>query len=283
MRSIRSFLTLLIRGIIEDDLWGYSNALTYKLLLALFPFLIFLMTLLGFFNLSDAAIDMSLAESVPPQISGIIDAFISEVLIERSLSLLSISLFVTIFSASSGFRAIIKGINKSYETNDTRNPLVISVIAVGLVFLFAISITICLSVLIFGDQFMAFIDWYYGVSDTAYAIYAIFRNFGVMLALLAAVCAIYKFSSYKKVSFLSVVPGSVVTVSLWVLASKIFEIYIGNFSKFSVIYGSLGSVFVMMIWLNIVSFLLLVGSEINALITVDLRLSKSKADNSSIP
>ena len=268
MKSIRSFMTLLIGGIVRDDLWGLSNALTYKLLLALFPFLIFLMTLLGFLNLGNADTALSLAESFPPQISGIINAFVTEVLIERHLSLLSISLFIAVFSASSGFRAIIKGINKSYETNDTRSPFVIGIIAVGLVFLFAISIIVCLTVLIFGDHLIALANWYYDLPDIAITIYSVSRYFGVMAALLAAVCAIYKFSSCKKISFLSVVPGAIVTVSLWVLASKIFEIYIGNFSRFSVVYGSLGSVFVMMIWLNIISFLLLVGSEINALLTV---------------
>jgi membrane protein len=85
------------------------------------------------------------------------------------------------------------------------------------------------------------------------------------MALLAAVCAIYKILSCKSVRLLSVLPGAAVTVALWVLASKAFEIYIANFSRFSVVYGGLGSVFVMMIWLNIVSFFLLVGSEINAL------------------
>jgi membrane protein len=269
MESIRSFLILLVKGIIADELWAHSNALTYKLLLALFPFLIFLMTLLGFFNLSSAVAAMSLTESFPPEVSGIIDAFISDMLIGRSVSLLSVSLFVAVFSASSGFRAIIKGINKSYNTADTRSPLVIGIVAIGLVFLFAISIIICLVVLIFGDHLMALADWYFALPDMAFSIYAFFRYFGVMAALLAAVCAIYKFSSCKKVSFLSVVPGAVVTISLWALASKIFEIYISNFSRFSVVYGSIGSVFIMMIWLNIVSFLLLVGSEINALLTVD--------------
>jgi len=266
MDSIRDFLRLLIRGIIDDDLWGHSNALTYKLLLALFPFLIFLMALIGFFNLDGAIISIDLVESFPPQISSIIDAFVSEVLVGRSLSLLSISLFVTVFSASAGFRAIIKGINKSYNTNDTRSPIILGILAVGLVFLFAISIIICLAVLIFGDHLMVLADWYFELPDVAFTIYLTFRNFGVMAALLAAVCAIYKLSSCKKVRFLSVVPGAAVAVSLWVLASKIFEIYISNFSRFSVIYGSLGSIFVMMIWLNIVSFLLLVGSEINALL-----------------
>jgi membrane protein len=266
MSSIRDFLKLLARGVIDDDLWGYSSALTYRLLLALFPFLIFLMSLVGFFNLGDAIDSVNLSVSFPPEVSGIIDAFVSEVLVGRNLSLLSVSLFVAVFSASSGFRAIIKGINKSYNTTDTRNPVVIGIVAVGLVFLFSVSIIICLVVLIFGEHLIALADRYYDIPEYAFMLYAALRYVGVMAALLAVLCAIYKFSSCKKVSFLSVVPGSIVTVSLWVLASRLFEIYIANFSRFSVIYGSLGSVFIMMLWLNLISFLLLVGSEINALL-----------------
>ncbi|MCL2699560.1 MAG: YihY/virulence factor BrkB family protein [Defluviitaleaceae bacterium] len=266
MDPIKKFSIALVKEIIAHDLWGYANALTYKLLLALFPFIIFLMTLIGFFNIDASYFTIGLTEALPPEVSGIIDTFALEVVSGRNLSLLSVSLFVAVFSASSGFRAIIKGINKAYDANDTRGALFTGVISVGLVFLFAVSIIICLVVLIFGDYLMALADWHFGLSAAAFAVYEGFRYLGVMAALLAAVCAIYKISSCKRVKLLSVLPGAAVTVALWVLASKVFEIYIANFARFSVVYGGLGSVFVMMIWLNIVSFLLLVGSEINALL-----------------
>lgn len=269
MKSAYRFLHSLVREIMKDDLMSLANALTYNLLLALFPFLIFLMAVLGFLNIDGTGIVAEFSESFPPQVTNIINVFVTEVLESRSLSLLSASLLITVYSASSGFRAVIKGINKSYGSKETRSSLAVHVISVGLVFLFTLAIVICFVALIFGDHLISLADRYYTVSSLGHTVFALVRSFGVMIALLAAVCIIYKFSSVKKVRFLSVLPGGAVTVVFWVLASKAFEIYITNFSRFSIIYGSLASVFILMIWLNLISFVLLIGSEINALLAVE--------------
>lgn len=97
------------------------------------PFLTFLMSLLGFINIKADKLVSEFASILPQQFLGIFDTFVHEVFYEKYGSILSISFLISIYSASSGFRAIIKGINKAHEQEEKRNFVVVHLISMGLI------------------------------------------------------------------------------------------------------------------------------------------------------
>ena len=266
MKKMIDFGVNLMNEIKKDNISSISNDLAYKLLLALFPFIIFAFAVLGFLNIDGTIILDLVSHTMPDDAMDVIYVFIDEVIDVRSPTILSTSLLITLVSTSSGFMSVIRGINKSYGLEDTRNFIVRRLISIVLVFLFVFVLTASIVIFVFGD----IIENYLlssNLSDSAIKIIFGLGAYIIVIAILAFTCIIiYKLSINKKVTIMSVIPGSLVTVILWTSFSKLFNIYINNFIRYSKVYGSLASIFILMLYLKLISYSLLVGSEINALI-----------------
>lgn len=260
------FIRILIKKTLENELMLMANALTYKLLIAIFPFIIFLMTLLGFFELNIESYIIDAGKSLPKPINDILITFVKEVVQTKSVSLLSTSFLITIYSASTGFNSIIQGLNRAYEQEDDRNFIIRRGTSVMLVFIFAILVNCSLFLFIFSDYIEKLIVKYTPLEFIPYFLDSIFLYIILALVLLVMVLVIYKISVAKKVFIKNILPGALITVFLWLVLSKGFNIYVNNFSKYSKIYGSIGSIFVLVIWLNIISLVLLLGGQINAIL-----------------
>ncbi len=113
------FIKVLIKKTSENELMLMSNALTYSLLLSIFPFIIFIMTLVGFFNFDIEIYVVEASKNLPKPIAQLLLLFLDEVINTKSVSLLSTSFLVTIYSSSNGFNSIIQGLNRVYEIKET--------------------------------------------------------------------------------------------------------------------------------------------------------------------
>ena len=266
MKKIAAFLVRLVRAANENDLFALAAELSYKLIFALFPFLIFLLSLVGFFHMTTAEVVERLSYVLPDTVMDVFRAFVSEVVTVRSGGVLSVSLLVTMFSASSGFNAVIRGINKAYRVKETRHFVQVRLIGMLMVLVFAVAILASILLLIFGDGIYLFLVQFFAAKGVLRAVFGTAGYLLMMVMLLLAILLIYKFSGAKRVTVYDVFPGAFTTLLVWVVASKAFNVYVNQFSSFSNVYGSIGSVFVLMLWLNIISVALLLGGEVNALL-----------------
>lgn len=266
MKKFFDFAVRFIKRFEENELIYFANALTYKLLLALFPFIIFLITLLGFFDFEIDGYIKNIIISMPEEVKEIFSVFLEEVVYTKNISLLSISLLISILSASSGFNYLIKGINKAFGIEDERSFIKTRIISVLLVFVFTFLIMASLILFIFCDAIESFLIDFTNLTDILNRIFGMTGYFINVVVLFVILIVIFKISVCGKISFRQLVPGTLVVVGGWLLMSKIFNIYVNNFSKVSVVYGGLGSIFILLVWLNILSMLILVGSQINAVI-----------------
>ena len=264
--SFIKFIKILVKKTLENELMLMSNALTYKLLIAIFPFIIFLMTLLGFSNLNIEQYIIGLSKTLPNPIEDILIVFVKEVIQTPNVSLLSTSFLVTIYSASTGFNSIIQGLNRAYEQDDNRSFIIKRGTSVMLVFIFAILVNCSLLLFIFSDYIKNMIIKYTALEFIPYFLYSLFLYVFIAMVLLVMVLVIYKISISKKVTLKSILPGAIITVFSWLILSKGFNIYINNFSRYSKIYGSIGSIFVLVIWINMISLILLLGGQVNAIL-----------------
>lgn len=273
MKKIYNFLKLLISRSNQNDLFLMSSALTYRLVVSIFPFTIFIITLLGFFNLQGLISAQGLAKIFPTEVPEAFEIFFQEVFAKKRISLLSSSFILATYSASTGFYYIIRVLNLAYEQKETRSFLKVRLISVLLVFIFAILVNVSLVLFVFSDIIKGVLIKYTIFKVVIHLLDSIFFYLFIGLILLCMILITYKISINKKLELASVLPGSIFTVIGWAIFSKIFKVYVNNFSKYSFVYGGIGGVLVFLLWINIVVYLFLIGGQINAILLGSKKLN----------
>lgn len=261
------FVAQLGKKAVDDDLFALSNELAYKILLSFFPFLIFLVTLLGFLNLENSPFIGQLYDALPADVGLVIGNFVSELQTQPQRGLLSFSLIVSIYSASNGFRAIIRGVNKAHGYHDGRSFFKKTLLCAGLMLIFAISIITMLALWIFSDAIIATLQ-YFTPFDAWFDTWLVVKivSAGIALAVLVGATAWMYQLACSRHGKGRILPGACATVALWAISSNVFGIFMSKFSNISVIYGSIAGVFILIIWLNLITFFLLLGNSVNALL-----------------
>lgn len=253
----------------EDSLIIIANNMTYKLVLAVFPFLIFLLTLMGFFTIDFHYLTNSLKLILPTQLLMIIETLAAEVINIKRPKLLSLSLFIALFSATGGFMSLIYGLKKAYRQEETRSHIKLYFASFLLVGLFTLAVILTTVGMIFATSIMNILTLYYYISPFLQVFYNLLSFIISLVIVMITVILINRIALQKNVSVKNIIPGTIFTVISWAIASFGFNLYVRNFS-FGSIYGSVGGVVVLLIWVNIVCNVLLLGGAINgALIEIN--------------
>ena len=266
MRNFVNFLQLRLRIIDLADLSSTAHAMTYKLLLALFPFLMFLMTVTGFLDLDLHELLETIDEIVPAEVVAIVEAFGEQVIGIQMAGLLYASLAMAIFSSTSAFRTLVAGINKAHGDADTRHPILVWVVSFLLVIIFAAAIVLTMAGLIFRSQVESFLTQANIIVPALAWLYNLLMIAAIIGFVMLAVLVKNYVSLYKKIPIKKILPGSIFTVIVWILASYGFSFFVNNFSRMATIYGSVAAVMVLMIWLNIICQVMLLGGAVNAML-----------------
>lgn len=247
----------------DNELVDMANALTFKLILSVFPFIICIISSVAFFNLDINRVISSFLSDVPDSVRDILMGFITEVTDTKRVSLLSTSLLVSLFSSSSGIYTFMKGINRAYNAQERRGYIAQRCISLLVVILFTALIVLSLYVYIFSDRINELV---FGSEPHLPVIVINLRSYIITYCLtFIMIVAIYMLSVVERPKIRQLVPGAVFTMAAWLGISKCFNIYINNFSRYSAVYGSIGAVFVFALWLNLLSYVLLIGGQINAI------------------
>lgn len=252
--------------VVKNDLMTYANSLTFKLILAIFPFIIALLALLGFLNLPVDRITNTIVNDMPKEMAQMITYFINDVLGEKRVSLLSSSIIIAIYSASAGFHTMVKGVCNAFDVNEYRSFFKTRAISLILMFVFLIIIIATLYIVIFGDAINSFLENSGIIKDIPSVITSTAMHLLTVCIMVLFLVLLYKFSISIKLKIKQLLPGILFTIVSWYIVSKGFNIYINNFSRYSVIYGSIAAIFVFGIWLFLLSSLILIGAQINAVI-----------------
>lgn len=265
-----SKLDLLRRLIVKvkhDDIFALASQLAYYLMLAFFPFLIFVITLIGFINLNESAVLNGLSSLLPILVFELTESIVIEVIGSQNTGLLGISVLLTIWSASSGFRAVIKGINKAYDIEESRNYIRRIIRSFFGTVALAFALLSALGLLVFGKIIGKNLTNVLPFPEITMFIWNVLRNGVGIGALILVFATIYRYAPAKRIKWKEVLPGAIVSALGWLVLSMAFSFYINNYSNYSRLYGSLAAVFVLMIWLFLTSMIFLFGVEINSVLT----------------
>lgn len=260
-----NFFSYLIYRIGKDDAAGLAAQMTYHFVLALFPMLIFLLTLLPLFNLDQKQIT-DLLSNAPAETSTIIKGVISDVTKNSSGGLLSVGLILAIWSASNGMTAIMNSFNVAYDVEDSRNGILLKVLSVVFTVVLGVVFLAAMTLPTMGSVIADFLFGPLGLDDEVKWIFNLIQVVLPFIIILILFTILYSVAPNVKTKFKSVLPGALFTSVIWLIGSFAFGFYISNFGNYSKTYGSIAGIIILLIWIYLTSFIILVGAEINAII-----------------
>lgn len=247
-----------------DSVMAFSSQLSYGIITAFFPFLIFLLTAAPYMNIDESSVLQSLRVLVPEDTFSLIKRVVNETLSTKRPHLLIFSLIFAVSSSISGVKAVIDGLNKANGEHETRplyNVVIITIIgAVALIFI----ITLSFVMLVVGEALGDYLQNFYKISDMVMLLWDSLRFFLSILILFVLFAASYYYFPNRQSSWKEVMPGALISTLGWVITSGGFAFYINKFSDYTKFYGSVDAVFMLMGWIYLSSVIIIVGGEINA-------------------
>ncbi|MEK7356952.1 MAG: YihY/virulence factor BrkB family protein, partial [Bdellovibrionota bacterium] len=263
----RGFWKALYKETNEDNVTNGAAALAYYLLLALFPLLIFMLSLLPYLpieNLHERVMGF-LAQAMPGDAARAVESTIAEVTREKKGGLLSFGAIATLWAASAGLYAIMQQLNITYDVRESRPFWRARGGAILLTLMFIVMVVGSFGLIVFGDVFQAWVDTTFGLAGALDSAFVIGRYVFALALMSFGFALLYYYGPDVEQEFRFVTPGSVIGVLVLVLASLLFNFYVERFGNYAATYGSLGAVIILMLWLHITGLVILLGSEINAL------------------
>jgi len=256
-------------GINDEDLLGRSSELAYNFILAIFPLLVFLLSLFGLFAARGTVLRNNLlthfSQVLPPDAFGLINRTLQEIMKNASNGKVTFGIVLTLYFASGGMTSMISGLNAAYALRETRSWLKVHAVAFLLTLAISVLVIVALIAVLSGGYLANIAGAHFGLRTYAiigwkvaqWVVAAAFITFSFSL--------IYYFGpDVKEQHWYWITPGSVLGVLLWIAVSFGFLVYLHFFNSYSRTYGSLGAVMILLMWLYVTGFSFLVGGEINA-------------------
>jgi len=258
----------------EDNLGAFAGNLTYNGLFALFPFLIFLVSLLGLFHATSLVDSMiqQFHQAVPAKVTTLLEVIAHGVTKNKSTGKFTVgaivSLLVAIWGASGACRAVMNAMNVMYHVRETRpiwKQYLLSVaLAVGATILFIGALVL----VIFGPRIGSALADRVRLGAEFTSVWNVVQWPALLFFVLLAFALIYDFAPNVKLAFKLFTPGALVAVTIWLLFSLLFSLYVNNFGSFDRTYGTLAGLIILLLYMYYSAFIVLLGAEINQVLTL---------------
>ncbi len=255
---------------VSDNISGLAAQMAFYFLLAFFPFVLLLMTLLPFVSEASALESLMpmLRRIFPPETMGYVLANLERILTERREGLLSLSALTLLWSASSGFVATMDGLNVAYKVRESRPIWKARLMAIVLTIGLGVLILTSILLLVFGALLNEMAARY-----SAYSVifWAVMRWVVALAFLVLALDIVYYTTPDVRHPWRWFSPGSMVATPAWVGISLGFRYYVSRFGRYEATYGALAAVVLLMLWFYFSAVMLLIGGEVNSVLERELR------------
>ena len=261
-RLIKSF----INKINADGISALSAHAAFFIVLSFFPFVMFLLTLLSyipFFSELPASFEF---EFLPKAVSGMIVQAFTELSKRANGTILSVTVVLSVWSASRGILSLTRGLNSIHNIRETRNYFVTRLLATLYTLLLAVLLLVMMLIFVFGNQItLWFMERFPQIGDFALLIISLRTAVGIGVLIFFFLLMFISLPN-RKTGILRELPGAVIAAAGWVGFSFLFSFYVDNLSNYTAIYGSLTTIVLCMLWLYACMYILYIGAEVNALL-----------------
>jgi len=256
----------LIERYSEHSISAYSAQMAFFLMLSIFPFLIFLFTILGRLSMNTDLLMQVLQVFFPESVHKLAFDFINNYILVEDNSVISVSIIGSLWSSSKGVRGLMVSLNKAYEIKETRNLFVIKIIDILYTVLIVFVIVILLALPNIGVDLYNFINKYIEIRWELFTLYHRIKIIALPLTLVLIMSLIYMYAPNIKQKPSDVIWGTLFSIFGWSMLSYFFKIFLNNFSNYKLVYGSLATAIILMFWLYFASMILIIGGEINSIL-----------------
>lgn len=263
--TMRKFFREFIGRLQNDEISGLAAQLAFYFIFSMFPLMIFLLTLTPYLNIDQQYVLHLIQSNIPGNIGDVIFQTISEVLNNRSTTLLAFSLLAALWSASTGVFALMGAFNIAFRHEEHRNWLIVRTLSVFFTLVLSLMFIMMLILLVFGKQLGKLILNYLPKDTDFSFIWEVIRLGLPPIVIIVILTFLYRLAPSVKTKFISSVPGAIFAMLGGLVVTSLFSYYVGNFGNYSKMYGSIGGVIAMLFWLYLMGFILILGAEINAI------------------
>lgn len=267
---IRAIKRLII-SVIKNDFFGMAAEMGFMMVIGIFPFMLFLMAIFGWMG-NKALIDpivIFLSTFMPEQAMELIVTVLSEVMIFSQGGLMAIIGFcATLFLSTNAIAVVLKGLNRAYKVNETRNFIYTRILSLIMVFVNTMVLFLTINLIIFGKVIVNFLVNHFHMSKAIAITLLTLRWPVAFLALFAMAFLSYyilpDLRGNEKFKRASALPGTFFFCMFWLIGSWGFSLYVNNLGTYNMVYGTIGAFAVLMVWFYYTSILILIGGEINS-------------------
>lgn len=269
-KMFRKTIRKTIQNAAAHDIGKSAAALTYYLLFALFPLLIFISNLLGLLDLNVDTITRTLLPVMPDDVVHLLEAYLSHINDNSSRVLFWFSLVFTVWFPMRAVKGLMDDVRLAYQLEKPRKPVWYAIRQFVFTIVFLVFIALLFVLAILGRRFITTVtvwlglDQFLQIPSVLLDLWQYFR-FVLLASLMFAVLGLlYATAQDRRQGIRTILPGVLLAMASWLLVSIGFSVYVERFANYSVIYGTLGAVIMLLVWLYLTSFILIFGAEFNA-------------------
>ena len=244
----------------------------------MFPAILFLFTLIPYIPVDglQSSIMNSLSDVLPTQVFEFLEGTISEIVQKHNGGWLSLGFFMAFYFSNSGVIGIMKAFNRSAHTVETRSWWKMHLVSLGIQLILIALFIIAAGLLILTPIFIKYASFHEIITGSIAITLIQFTKWIILMILFFLILSfIYYLAPAGKRVFRFISPGSTMATILGLIFIALFNIYIDNFSQYNKLYGSIGTIIILMLYININAIALLIGFELNASI-YDAHLKSSE-------
>lgn len=259
------FFTRLYQKINDDDITGNAAQVAFYFSFALFPLLLFFLTIFGMIltNADELRGELFsyLQQVMPVSAFELVQTTLSEVAANSTGGKLTLGILITLYSASAGIDNLRTALNGVYNLKETRSFWKTKLLALVLTLAIGLLVVIALSFIFYGGQLLGYI-----LPLESNFILNVLGWLVILAALLLSFALIYNFTpDHQPFKWKWISPGAIIALLSWIVVSIVFRVYLYYFNSYDKTYGSLGTVIILLFWLYLTALVILIGGAVNAI------------------
>lgn len=275
IKSKLSSIQTILDNMGKDHINEFSAQCAYYVILSFIPFIILLLTLIQYTNIEQQQLFDIMSKLIPSSMSEMVLGIVREVY-SKSVGTVSISLIFTLLSADRALFALVKGLHLvyNYSDNKRKSMLYLKLTSILKTVVFIILVVIGVIILVFGNPIISTIKEKFGLLENYTSISQIITQIIFVLIVFVVFLCLYKFIPGHKITFKSQIPGAIFSSIALIIISFVFSKYLDIFKGFSITYGSLTALMLIMMWTYTCFYVIFLGAEINKFYSMNkLKLS----------
>ena len=260
-------MVFFFHGLTKGYITSRVSAISYNFFLAVFPSLIFLFTIIPFVPIENFQVSLMVLihDFLPKTAYETVKETVEDIVTRPNGGLLSIGFILTLYFATNGINSLMEAFNNTFHTIETRGWIKQRLISTLLVFILSVLLIIAIGLMTFGTVLLTFVLPGWILQSTFYLLLIqLLQWIVILMALFFAISFIYYLAPAKQRHFRFISPGGSLATLLIIITTLGFNFYVDNFSRYNILYGSIGTLMIVLLWIYFNSFSLLIGFELNA-------------------